>query len=148
MGRVYGGIRGQLELNAFASFIAAMLFAQQPVRNLSQLWTTTTDSVAISEAFAFRAGLRVGDDIALPTAGGERHFSICAVFRDYNTGGESVVMSLDRYRRYWKDDHLSGIGIQLTGNADRLRATSAIRALLGNRAVDIRSTEAIVRLLA
>ena len=107
---------------------------------------TTTDSVAISEAFAFRAGLRVGDDIALPTAGGERHFSICAVFRDYNTGGESVVMSLDRYRRYWKDDHLSGIGIQLTGNADRLRATSAIRALLGNRAVDIRSTEAIVRL--
>jgi subfamily B ATP-binding cassette protein MsbA len=34
----YQSIRGQLEINAFASFIAAMLLAQPPVRNLSNLW--------------------------------------------------------------------------------------------------------------
>jgi subfamily B ATP-binding cassette protein MsbA len=34
----YQSLHGQLELNNFAAFIAAMLLAQQPVRNLSQLW--------------------------------------------------------------------------------------------------------------
>jgi subfamily B ATP-binding cassette protein MsbA len=34
----YQSLHGQLEFNHFASFIAAMLLAQEPVRNLSQLW--------------------------------------------------------------------------------------------------------------
>jgi subfamily B ATP-binding cassette protein MsbA len=35
----YEGMAGRLELNQFASFVGAMLLAQTPVRNLSQLWT-------------------------------------------------------------------------------------------------------------
>jgi len=42
----YEGLQGRLELNQFASFIGAMLLAQQPVRNLSQLWTVTTEGLA------------------------------------------------------------------------------------------------------
>jgi len=42
----YQGVRGQVELNHFASFMAAMLMAQQPVRSLSQLWTTTSEGLA------------------------------------------------------------------------------------------------------
>src|SRR5579871_2338847 len=41
----YEALHGLLELNQFASFIAAMLLAQQPVRNLSQLWTVTTEGL-------------------------------------------------------------------------------------------------------
>jgi subfamily B ATP-binding cassette protein MsbA len=41
----YEGLQGRLELNQFASFIGAMLLAQQPVRNLSQLWTVTTEGL-------------------------------------------------------------------------------------------------------
>ena len=41
----YEGLAGRLELNQFASFIGAMLLAQLPVRNLSQLWTITTEGV-------------------------------------------------------------------------------------------------------
>jgi ATP-binding cassette, subfamily B, bacterial MsbA len=41
----YEGVAGRLELNQFASFIGAMLLAQQPVRNLSQLWTVTTEGL-------------------------------------------------------------------------------------------------------
>jgi subfamily B ATP-binding cassette protein MsbA len=41
----YEGLQGRLELNQFASFIGAMLLAQQPVRSLSQLWTITTEGL-------------------------------------------------------------------------------------------------------
>lgn len=107
---------------------------------------TTSNSVAISEAFAYRAGLSVGDDIVLPTAIGNQRFSICAVFRDYNTGGGSVAISLARYRRDWRDERVSGIGVHLTRGADRRRTISALEAMFAGRGVDVRSTDAIERL--
>ena len=42
----YEGLHGRLQPNQFASFVGAMLLAQQPVRNLSQLWTVTTEGLA------------------------------------------------------------------------------------------------------
>ncbi|MGA9796838.1 MAG: ABC transporter ATP-binding protein [Rhizomicrobium sp.] len=40
------GIHGQLGINQFAAFVAAMLLAQQPVRNLSQLLTISTEGLS------------------------------------------------------------------------------------------------------
>jgi len=45
----YEGLQGRLALNQFASFIGAMLLAQQPVRNLSQLWTITTEGLGAAK---------------------------------------------------------------------------------------------------
>jgi subfamily B ATP-binding cassette protein MsbA len=45
----YEGQHGRLGLPEFASFLAAMLFAQQPVRNLSQLWSVTTEGIGAAE---------------------------------------------------------------------------------------------------
>ena len=42
----YQVMHGQLEFNRFISFIAAMLLAQQPVRNLSQLWSVALPGIA------------------------------------------------------------------------------------------------------
>lgn len=42
----YQGMRGTLSLGAFTSFLAAMLFAQQPVRNLTQLWTVAVEGLS------------------------------------------------------------------------------------------------------
>ena len=42
----YLGIHGHLAINQFAAFVAAMLLAQQPVRNLSQLQTVSTEGLA------------------------------------------------------------------------------------------------------
>lgn len=39
-------LHGHLGSNQFFSFITAMLMAQQPVRNLSQLWTISTEGLA------------------------------------------------------------------------------------------------------
>ena len=42
----YQHLHGQLGINQFTAFIAAMLIAQQPVRNLSQLWTISTEGLS------------------------------------------------------------------------------------------------------
>lgn len=42
----YQGLHGQLAINQFLSFVAAMLMAQQPVRNLTQLWTISTEGLS------------------------------------------------------------------------------------------------------
>ena len=42
----YQAHHGVLELNNFVAFLSAMLLAQQPVRNLSQLWTVVSSGVA------------------------------------------------------------------------------------------------------
>ena len=39
----------RLTLNAFAGFLTALLLAQQPVRNLSQLWPTASAGIAAAD---------------------------------------------------------------------------------------------------
>ena len=39
-------LHGQLSFNAFAGFLTALLLAQQPLRNLSQLWPTASSGIA------------------------------------------------------------------------------------------------------
>lgn len=49
----YQAHQGTLELNDFVAFLSAMLLAQQPVRNLSQLWPVVSGGVAAaSRVFA------------------------------------------------------------------------------------------------
>jgi len=42
-------LQGQITLNAFAGFLTALLLAQQPLRNLSQLWPTVSAGIAATE---------------------------------------------------------------------------------------------------
>lgn len=42
----YQGLHGDVAFNQFASFLAAMLMAQQPVRNLTQLWTIAMEGLS------------------------------------------------------------------------------------------------------
>jgi ATP-binding cassette, subfamily B, bacterial MsbA len=75
------GIHNQLSVNQFASFIAAMLLAQQPVRNLSQLLTISTEGLsAANRIFAVidakpsisdRSGAR---PLVIPPRGGAVRF--------------------------------------------------------------------------
>ncbi len=41
-------LHGHITLNAFAGFLTALLLAQQPLRNLSQLWPTASAGIAAS----------------------------------------------------------------------------------------------------
>jgi putative ABC transport system permease protein len=84
-----------------------------------------------SERLLFAGGLRVGDELALPTPAGVRHLPIVGAFRDFNTGVPSVVMALASYRRDWNDAELTGVGFDLADDADAAAVESAVKSLVG-----------------
>lgn len=102
------------------------------------------DTVLVTEPFSYRFGLGVGDAVSLPTASGDRAFTIAGVFRDYSTGNNALLLPLETYRRHWRDDSVTGIGVHLASGYETDEATRAIRATLGDSAgVQLRTTEAI-----
>ncbi len=87
--------------------------------------------VIASERLLFASGLRVGDELELPAPDGLQRPPIAGAFRDFNTGVPAVVMALDRYRRDWRDDELTGVGLDLAADADVAGVEAAVRALVG-----------------
>ena len=93
----YQGLHGQLPINKFLSFVAAMILAQQPVRMLSSLWTISTEGLsAANRIFAVidqtpqivdRAGAKPLD-IAPPPKGGAIRFD--NVDFSYHDGAEAL----------------------------------------------------------
>ena len=93
-------LHGTLTLNTFAAFIVALLLAQQPVRNLSQLWPTAAAGLAAASRIfaAIDARPRIvsrpgaGKLKVLPGGGAVR-------FRDvgfaYQTNTEPALESID-----------------------------------------------------
>jgi subfamily B ATP-binding cassette protein MsbA len=45
----YQSLSGQLEINAFAGFMAALLLAQMPLRNIANLWTITSSGLGAAQ---------------------------------------------------------------------------------------------------
>ena len=64
---------------------------------------------------------------------------IVGAFRDFNTGVPAIVMALERYRREWQDDELTGVGLDLTPEADSGAVEAAARSLAG-AAIRVRSS--------
>ena len=100
--------------------------------------------VLVSEPLAYRLNLNPGDGIDLPTATGLERFEVAGIYRDYNTAGAQLIMSLDSFRRWFDDDGLSSVGIHVSPGTDESTITAAIRQSLGtNNRARIRSTSFI-----
>jgi putative ABC transport system permease protein len=90
--------------------------------------------VVASERLLFTNEIRVGDLLDLPAPAGIQRLPIVATFRDFNTGVPAVVLALDRYRRDWRDDELTGVGLDLDPEADIAAVEAAVRRLAGGTA--------------
>ena len=88
--------------------------------------------VVASERLLFARELRVGQMLELPSPSGWQHVPIVGAFRDFNTSEPAIVMSLERYRRDWRDDAITGIGLDLVADADVAAVEADVRALVGN----------------
>jgi putative ABC transport system permease protein len=89
--------------------------------------------VVASERLLFARDLRVGEELELPSPTGLQHVPIVGAFRDFNTSEPAIVMSLERYRRDWGDDAITGVGLDLVSDADVAAVEAAVRGLVGNK---------------
>lgn len=72
----------------------------------------------VSEPYASRYGVTVGDSVFVrgaagtgTGAGSAGRFVVAAIYQDYASDVGTVMISLDGYRRTWRDERVSGVGL-------------------------------------
>jgi hypothetical protein len=112
-------------------------FGRKPV-----LLVSLAGSVAGYLLFAFARSLHVGETLGIPSPAGEQQLPIVGEFRDFNTGVYSVVVSLDWFRRYWRDSSITGIGVYVDAGSPTMPVEARVRTVTP-QPTRIRSADAI-----
>ncbi len=100
-------------------------------------------SVFVSEPFANRHNVQIGDRLTMTTERGTQAFEIVAIFFDYSSDQGIVLMSLDTYRYWWNDPNISAIGVYATRSANVNQIEDTIRAGIGNANVIVQSNKSL-----
>jgi putative ABC transport system permease protein len=101
-------------------------------------------AVLLSEPFARRRGLAVGEALALPTDRGPAPFRVAGVFHDYGSDQGAVTMHRDTYERDWSDRAVSGASLYLAPGVDPAAVVRTVRTRLGSEhALHVRSNRTL-----
>ncbi len=76
------------------------------------------DAVMISEPYAQRHGLAIGDHIVLQSDSGPIDLPVAGVFFDYRSDQGLIIMHRALYQRYWTDRRETSVGLYLEPDAD------------------------------
>ena len=88
------------------------------------------DLAMISEPLAYHLHKRVGDVLSIATPSGRVQFHIAAIYTDYGSERGVVTISLARFRHYWRDDRMHGIGIYPRSAAPNEQLKQQIESML------------------
>jgi len=98
-----------------------------------------SDSVAVSEPFARKFGVRSGDWITLDTAAGSKRMRVLGVYEDYSSDLGYAFMDLRRFRRLYEDDRVNGFAVYVKPGTDLAAARAAVRAAFLGRYVTVQT---------
>jgi putative ABC transport system permease protein len=102
------------------------------------------EGVIVSEPFAFRRELDVGDPVRLETPAGVREPPILGVFYDYGSDQGAMIVSRGLYDRYFDDPGVTSLALFLQPGADSEAVVADLLALVPEgRTVVVRSNDAL-----
>jgi len=108
------------------------------------VWTATANTVIVSEPFATRHGLGLGDAVRLRTDRGEHDFPVAGVFYDYGSSAGVVVMSRATYDRAWADRGITSLALEAAPGVEVAALVAAVRErAAGGPDVVVRSNQAL-----
>ena len=101
----------------------------------NDLWSRwhSGELVLISQPFAYRRQLQVGDQLELFTVDGWRSFGVGAVFQDYGSDSGTLILPRPLYADLWDDPAISSFGLVLTEAADLDALSRRVDTLLAER---------------
>src|SRR5581483_3941841 len=76
------------------------------------------DAAVVSEAFALRYRMHLGDIVTLATASGPHAFRIVGIYYDYSSDRGAVVLDRPVFTRYFGDHRPGGLNVYLKSNSD------------------------------
>ena len=104
----------------------------------------TENFVLVSEPYAYRHDLAVGDSVALQTDRGMQRLPIRAIYYDYGSDLGVVLTSRRTYERFYDDRGVSGIAFYARDNVDVDALIADMRGAVGGmQDVIIRSNKAL-----
>ncbi|ADR17956.1 FtsX-like permease family protein [Calditerrivibrio nitroreducens] len=89
-----------------------------------------TDSVAVSEFFKIRYGLKEGDTIEIDTPKGKVKFKIREVFTSYSNLNGFIILDNYYQKKYWDELKFTQISIYLKKGVDRDQVLKKLKELL------------------
>ncbi|MFZ4598190.1 MAG: FtsX-like permease family protein [Terrimicrobiaceae bacterium] len=113
MGVIEGKARGELEFLRGLPDSGAAFF--QP------------DHLVVSESFSTRHGTEPGDRLRMATPGGEREYIVAGVIKDFTRDNGLLLMDRRNFARYWSDDRVHSLALQLRNPADADAVASDFR---------------------
>lgn len=90
----------------------------------------TQDLAIISEPLAYHLHRQTGEVIVLPTPAGPKPFRIAGIYTDYGSESGVVTISLARFRHYWHDERVHGIGIYPRAGVDNAALFTQLQTLI------------------
>ncbi|MDH4047688.1 MAG: ABC transporter permease [Gammaproteobacteria bacterium] len=101
----------------------------------AEVWPAweSDDVVLVSEPYAYRNGVALGDTIELRTAAGERDFRIAATYQSYDINASALLISRSTYDRHWNDDGIDSIGLYLADGVDAQKVLQRIESVSAGR---------------
>lgn len=89
------------------------------------------EAVIVSEPFAYRRGLSLGDPVTLPTDRGPRTLPAAGVYTDYATDRGVVLLARNTYDQWFDDRRVSGVSAFLEDGADEDAVIERLREAAG-----------------
>ncbi|WP_421775439.1 FtsX-like permease family protein [Gracilimonas sp.] len=120
--------------------------AYQLKSKADDFWQQFTEEniVMVSEVYAYRNGVSLGDTLIIETDIGDQNLTIQAINFDYASDIGTITISRDVYNQFFDDDAISGLalyaesGVEVETLVERLRENSA-----GMQEVFIRSNKGL-----
>ena len=126
--------RGDIALDALhlapGSYAGIDLTAGDP----RSVWTAYDGgALLLSDSLAWRLHLLPGDRLSLLTVSGPREFPIAGIYHEYGSGLGSAMLSIEVYRRLWRDDAITAVGLYLAPGVAATKEISRLQAAAGGR---------------
>ena len=101
--------------------------------NPSEMWEDfqSGEAVLVSEPYAFHNELALGSPVQLQTDYGQQSFSVAGIYFDYSSGRGVVMVSRNAYDRFWNDDGISSLGLDIASGNDVDRVIEQLYQVAG-----------------
>lgn len=90
------------------------------------------DAVIVTEPYAIRHDLAVGDSVQLRTEHGLHRFAVAGVYRDYSSDQGLIAMSRRTYSRHFDDPVVTGIGVYGGKGVTSSALTRSVQSIVGS----------------
>ena len=88
------------------------------------------DGLLVSEPYAYRYDIDVGELLVLPTDKGLKSFKVVGIYVDYGSDQGIVTINRDTYERFWKDRTISSLGLHTDASVNNKYFIDKLNAIV------------------